>query len=404
MFCEFEVSINKSYNLDKGIEGLLVNYFTKSISTEEMVRLTEWINEESNTSIFKEYIKTNFFIDLVMTDFDTESGKQKIFEEIRKNQKNCIKKRIGRVLAYAASIAVVIALGYMFRTHYTDTEQGEPKTIETVKTEVIKPGTDKAVLTLENGTEVALEKGKNVRLQDQILNGGELRYTAESSARKNALAFNFLTVPRGGRFFVQLSDGTKIWLNSDSKLKYPINFTEGEDRKVELLFGEAYLEVSKSTHPNGMPFKVYTGIQEIVVLGTQFNIRAYKDENEIVTTLVEGKLSVGHDRASKLLDPMQQSTITNENEAIRIQNVDRIFEETAWKDGYFSFKGKPMEEIMKTLSRWYDIQYVFKNETQKDKTFTGVLDRESSIDLILDYIQRTNEIKFEIYDRTVIIE
>ncbi len=403
MFYEFYVSNKKIYQfLDKDIEEILGNYFTKSISTNEMARLTKWIKEESSTSIFKEYVKTNYFIDLTMADFDTESGKKKVFEEIRKNEKSRIKKRIGEVLLFVI-LLLIIGFGIAFYTYGPDSGKFIPKSTLT-KTETIKPGTDKALLTLENGAEVALEKGKNVQLKDQILNGGELYYIAEPSTHKNTLAYNFLTVPKGGRFFVQLSDDTKIWLNSDSKLKYPINFEEGKERKVELLFGEAYFEVSKSAHPKGASFKVYTGIQEITVLGTQFNIRAYRDENEIVTTLVEGKLSVGHKRASKLLDPMQQATVTNENEAIRLQNVERIFEETAWKDGYFSFKGKPMEEIMKTLSRWYDIQYVFRNESQKNKTFTGVLDRESSIGLILDYIQKTNEIKYEIYDRTVIIE
>ena len=404
MFCESDVSYTKKWSLlEEGIGKALINYFTKSISTAEMARLTEWIKEKSNTSVFKEYVRTNYLVDLVMTDFDTESGKQKVFEEIRKNKKNSVRKNIGQVLVYAC-ILMILGLGYILYIHSGDTLHLKPKVDEVTSMEAIKPGTDKAVLTLENGTEVALEKGKSVQLEGQILLGGELRYIDAPPTYEDSLAYNFLTVPKGGRFLLQLTDGTKIWLNSDSKLKYPISFAEGRDREVELLYGEAYFEVSKSVHPNGSSFKVYTGIQNIHVLGTQFNIRAYRDENEIITTLVEGKLSVGHAKASKLLDPMQRTTITTENDEIILQKVDRLFEEIAWKDGYFSFKSQPLGDIMKTLSRWYNIQYVFRDEAKKDKTFTGVLDRESSIDLILDHIQKTNEIKFEIYDRTVIVE
>ena len=388
--------------LDKKIENILIKYFSKSASTDEMIELTKWMNKQSDNSAFKDFVKTNYLINTTMLDFDTEGEKDKVLEKIKRDDKLIHIKRLKNLFKYAAIFLVTVSLGYLYITKDISFQE-KRKTITNSNVKIL-PGIDKAVLTLENGSEVVLEKGKDVKLKGRSIHGEKLVYDAKSVSKKNALEYNYLTIPRGGQFFVQLSDGTRVWLNSDSKLKYPIKFIRGQDRKVELVYGEAYFDVSKSTNHNGDAFKVKTGIQEIEVLGTEFNIKAYRDEADIVTTLVEGKVIVSNGIENEYLKPSEQSLINDRNQNITIRKVNKLFDEIAWKDGYFSFKQKSMKDIMRVLSRWYDISYVFKDSEKENKSFTGVLDREITINEILTYIQKTNEISFRINNKNVIIE
>lgn len=338
-----------------------------------------------------------------MLDFDTQEEKEKVIKKIKWAEKNNRKRKMWEVLRYAAVVIFLIGLGFYFVV----TKDQQNKEIESVIAETpsgIKPGIDRAVLTLENGADVILEKGKKVKVNGLSQNGDKLIYKNQSSSNQKALKYNYLTIPRGGQFHIQLSDGTKVWLNSESKLKYPVNFISGNTRIVELIYGEAYFDVSESEDNGGSSFRVHTGIQEIEVLGTQFNIKAYKGERNIVTTLVEGEVAIENGFQKKLLQPSEQSLVGAEEGNIVVQKVSKVFDEIAWKEGYFSFKSKSMKDIMKTLSRWYDMEYVFENPDKESKIFTGVLDRESEIDQILIHIQKTNEINFEIYEKTVIIK
>src|SRR5690606_33390781 len=147
----------------------------------------------------------------------------------------------------------------------------------------------------------------------------------------------YLTIPRGGQFNVVLSDGTEVWLNSDTQLKYPVNFVEGQDREVELVFGEAYFDVSPSTEHGGSKFKVMNNAQEVEVLGTEFNIKAYRDDINVYTTLVEGKVVVGNGDLKQYLTPNQLSHLNLENNSIKVRVVD-VNVETSWKKGIFTFK------------------------------------------------------------------
>jgi ferric-dicitrate binding protein FerR (iron transport regulator) len=385
--------------LGKKIETILIKYFTRSASIEELIELTEWISKHSNDLIFKDFAKTNYLIDTNMLDFDIEGEKEKILQKIIKIDKKSIRKNIFK---YAAIFVVAVGLGYVYLGD-NFSFQKKQDIITDIQTN-IQAGTDKAILTLEDGSEVVLEKDKTVALIGRSINGEKLIYDTKSVAENNDIQYNYLTIPRGGQFYVQLSDGTSVWLNSESKLKYPVHFIKGQTRKVELVYGEAYFDVSKSINHNGDTFRVQTSIQEVEVLGTEFNIKAYLGEKNIVTTLVEGKVSVGNGIEFKYLKPSEQSFFNIINQDISIQKVPKLFDEIAWKEGYFSFKQKSMKEIMKILSRWYDVEYIFKDSDKENKTFTGVLDREIDINKILTYIKRTNEINFKIHNKTVIIE
>nr|WP_276520152.1 FecR family protein [Aestuariivivens sediminis] len=230
-----------------------------------------------------------------------------------------------------------------------------------------------------------MEKGNPIQTQNAISNGEEIVYKNKEQEVVE-LVFNHLTVPRGGQFVIELSDGTQVWLNSESQLKYPVNFMEGQAREVELVYGEAYFDVSPSTAHNGARFKVLNKAQEVEVLGTEFNIKAYRDETNIYTTLVEGKVALEYNGKRQNLSPSFQSNVDVVSQTVSIGKVD-IKSVVSWKMGVFSFRGKPLKEIMKVISRWYDVDVVFENKELEKITFKGVLGKNQNLEEILETIK-----------------
>lgn len=300
-------------------------------------------------------------------------------------------------VAIAASVAVLVSISLLFNSN--------KKIIGTTPVAVNKNiliGSDKATLTLEDGSVIALEKGKSYTKGNISSNGEKLIYNSQN--KNQAIANNFLTIPRGGQFFVQLADSTKVWLNSESQLKYPVAFVDGETRQVELLYGEAYFEVSPSTKHKGSKFKVKTQMQNVEVIGTQFNIKAYKDETTIYTTLVEGKVAISNAKNREILAPSQQSKINLSSSDISISTVD-VYNETSWRKGLFVFKGMPLKDISKVLSRWYDVDIAFADPALGNVKFNGVLNKNQKLEEILTTIKNINFINaYEIKDHKVIIK
>ncbi|SFC96162.1 FecR domain-containing protein [Flavobacterium phragmitis] len=304
-------------------------------------------------------------------------------------------------IATAAAIVLLISITALFKTTETVVKE-QPEALPTVAVQNIAVGSDKATLTLEDGSVVALEKGKAYTKGNVSSNGEKLVYDAKSKSEK--IANNILTIPRGGQFFVQLADSTKVWLNSASQLKYPVSFAEGETRQVELLYGEAYFEVSSSTKHKGAKFKVKTQMQNVEVLGTEFNIKAYQDENTIYTTLVKGKVAINNNKAKEILKPNEQSRISANSNEISISTVD-VYNEISWKKGLFVFKGMPLKDIAKVLSRWYDADFVFANPELGNVKFNGVLNKNQKLEEIVATIKNSNFINaYEIKDKTITIK
>jgi transmembrane sensor len=299
--------------------------------------------------------------------------------------------------AVAAAVVFLISISLLFNKNISN------ENTPVIVNNTIKVGTDKATLILEDGSVITLEKGKEYVAGNVKSNGEELVYNSKNSA-KTEIANNYLTIPRGGQFFVQLSDGTKVWLNSESQLIYPVAFVDGETREVELLYGEAYFEVSPSTNHGGSKFKVHTQMQHVEVLGTEFNIKAYKDETTIYTTLVEGKVAISNARTRQILAPNQQSNLSVKNNDIAITTVD-VYSETSWRKGLFVFKGMPLKEIMKVLSRWYDVDIVFANAALGNVKFNGVLHKNQNLEEILTTIKNTDFINaYEIKNNKITLK
>ncbi|OOG69820.1 FecR family protein [Flavobacterium sp. A45] len=300
-------------------------------------------------------------------------------------------------IGIAASVAILISISVLFNKNDV-----EKQSIPIVVNNAIMIGKDKATLTLEDGSIIALEKGKDYTAGNLKSNGEKLVYNSTNNIRAG-IANNFLTIPRGGQFFVQLSDSTKVWLNSESQLKYPVAFVDGETRQVELLYGEAYFEVSPSTKHKGSRFKVKTQNQNVEVIGTEFNIKAYKDETAIYTTLVEGKVAISNAIAKQILAPNQQSKISLNNNSIDIYSVD-VYSEISWRKGLFVFKGMTLKEISKVLSRWYDVEIIFADPVLGNVKFNGVLNKNQNFEDILTTIKNINFINaYEIKNKKIII-
>ena len=223
----------------------------------------------------------------------------------------------------------------------------------------------------------------------------EGKITYRSTPQIQELAYNELIVPTAGECYITLEDHTKVWINAESKIKYPVQFTAGE-RKV-YLEGEAYFDVAE----DGRPFQVITSQGEVTVLGTAFGISSYMDKAEY-TTLVRGCVRyTSHTKKSVILSPGEQAILERSGELIS-RKVE-VEEYVGWKDGVFVFRDKPLEEIMETLSRWYGSEVVFRNEEMKQLKYTGSLERYDSINTFLQVLERLQDIHYEIDNNKILL-
>ncbi|MFI1743659.1 FecR family protein [Thalassobellus sediminis] len=383
-------------------ENLIVKFISNQASMSELDELEKWIQNSDNEQLFRAYIKINYAIEFNMRKFDSNNVKIELLQEMV-NEKKAIKLKRARKVIYYLSAAVVVgilAAIYFYKPSLTSNSL-EP--IQVIVNNNIEPGTDKAILTLEDGSVVELGKSNSYNTHNINSDGEQIVYK-DAKPHQAEIKYNYLTIPRGGQFYVKLSDGTQVWLNSESQLKYPISFIENKTREVELVYGEAYFDVSPSTEHKGSKFMVLNKSQEIEVLGTEFNIKAYKDETNIYTTLVEGKVLVNSPAQSQVLKPKQQTNLNLEDNSMSVATVN-VYNEISWKEGVFSFKGKPLKQIMKTISRWYDVDVVFENKELENITFKGVLGKNQELEEILKSIKTLSVLEnYEINKETIILK
>ncbi|MEO2070155.1 MAG: FecR family protein [Zunongwangia sp.] len=374
--------------MTKTIEKAIIRYITGTASADELTMLSKWVEKPSNQKQLQTFIEDYYAIQYNIYEPNTDRAVHRLLSSIKKRKTLDYKKKRHYFIKYAAAIVTIISLigGYTFKENLFTNELSQSATEE------IKAGTDKAILTLGDGSEIQLGEQEVYTSEKFGSNGSTLEYFDNDKHSSNTTNYHYLTVPRGGKFMIKLSDGTKVWLNSDSRLKYPEKFKKGESRKVELVYGEAYFDVSSSSKNNGADFRVYNKGKEIQVLGTQFNIKAYNEEQQIFTTLVEGKISFKYEDHEKILSPGQQAIYNLKNKVILTKTID-IYNEISWKDGIFSFDNKPLGDIMKVLSRWYDVKFIFSNEQTKNEQFIGILSKDQEIESILLQLKNSGIIK-----------
>lgn len=329
-------------------------------------------------------------------------------------ERNQQPKKVKLQWGWVAAAVILLALGFGFY-QYKNTSQSGIQNAESLVKNDIKPGGNKAFLTLANGTKIALDDTQDGKIAEQEgvsitkTAKGELVYTAKNATSQLVAGkqqFNTIETPKGGQYQINLPDGTKVWLNAGSSLKYPIAFAN-TGREVQLT-GEAYFEVAKKTSQGQrVPFNVKTETQLVEVLGTHFNINSYDNEENTKTTLVEGSVRVtpvgGTGNLAvlaKVLKPGEQSVL--KGASVKVNAVDTE-EALAWKEGVFMFDEENLESIMRKVSRWYNVEVVFKDKSLLTKGFSGTVSRFGNVSQVLRKIEETGSVHFKIEERRIVV-
>jgi len=350
----------------------------------------------------------------VLSGFSTEKNsiekemEDRLLQHIREDARGTIHQPIVHRIHFlrrtgwwaAAAVIIVLLTGIAYWVLNNKGPQQQP--VATVAAENdVQPGRQGALLTLANGKQVLLDSMGNGIIATQngtqvMLKNGEVVYNATHSqlTTDHSPIYNTVSTPRGRQFALQLPDGTKVWLNAASSLRYPVAFT-GTERKVEIT-GEAYFEVSKVKHDGKrMPFKVVIppqpggpGGATVEVLGTHFNVSAYNDESSINTTLLEGAVKVSHEKQIQLLQPGQQAQVLNKTGAITLVKDADITAAVAWKNGTFSFSNANLQTVMRELARWYNIEVEYTGDASYG-AFTGEIGRTLTLDQVLKGLTKT---------------
>lgn len=333
-------------------------------------------------------------IERILDGIDNNPGFQVIEESPKRNKI----VQLWKYTAVAVALLLISSAAFLFFKQGAEVQKMQLAR----KVEHIVPGSNKAVLTLADGKSIVLSGIANGRLAQQNtfgidkLKDGELAYTkTHETSRPGSVpaGYNTLTTPRGGKYTITLPDGTKVWLNAGTTLKFPAVFA-GTERVVDLS-GEAYFEVSKNKLK---PFIVNMNHTQIRVLGTHFNVMAYADEPAIQTTLLEGSVRVSDGKASRLITPGQQAVV---NSGIAVIDAD-INQVMAWKNGNFAFNYEQIHTVMNKISRWYDVDIEYRGKVTQEE-FVGVIPRSKNLSDVLHTLQLTGLVHFKIEERRIIV-
>jgi transmembrane sensor len=312
-----------------------------------------------------------------------------------------------KIMVAAAVLACLVAGTYLAVTY--NRQQHVPSGISQQKVapdrhsgEDIAPGGNKAVLTLADGSTIVLDDAHNGTVAQQGKTkisklDGRLAYNSSSGGTEEVL-FNSVITPRGGEYQVMLPDGSEVWLNAASSIRFPTVF-KGPERRVEIT-GEAYFEVAKNA---AVPFIVNVNSSEVKVMGTHFNIMAYKDEGSVRTTLLEGSVQFNHEGSTTILKPGQQSRSTPGEEIQVLNHIDPD-DAVAWKNGMFHFNKTDVESMMRQLARWYDIEVIFASGYKTRDKFIADIPRNTNLSQALQALELTDKINFEIKGKTVTVK
>lgn len=371
--------------------------FIGELSIEENAFLQEWLSMPENKEYYQKVInfetlksKESFY-----SAINTDIAFERIKEKINQNNTPVIPLlRYKQLLKYVAIFLLLLGITAPFVFRNNKEVQKEEVVVSS-----ISPKYNNPTLVLADGTVVSLEpkKEKIVSKNGVISNVNHvLVYDVKDLKGTISTGDNTLIVPVGGIYAVNLSDGTKVWLNSKSSLRYPVEFSG--DKRTVTLEGEAYFEVAKNPHS---PFTVKTKSGNVTVLGTHFNVSSYVEDQAFAATLAEGKVKVSDitntsDKTAVILIPGQQAKINHKTDGIvKVVGVDPSAY-TAWKDGKFYFENENLKSILIKMARWYNFNVKFENKSLEHIKFTGIVLKEEPIDHLLDIISKTSNIKYKI--------
>ncbi|WP_158995645.1 FecR family protein [Mucilaginibacter sp. L196] len=356
-----------------------VDELFKLLQTSDDEQLTFFIRQAwDDLQVTKPLFDPSQSEDILNRILHTRTAKNKVFNTLP------IKKMfVWRKFATAAAVLFFIGIGF-----YLQNKVNKPQIITAKLLHDVMPGGNKATLTLANGSSIILDTAHNGVLAKQgnsIINktkNGQLVYSADPNEQAATPVTNTISTPRGGQYQVVLPDGSKVWLNAASSIKYP-TFFNGKKRLVEIT-GEAYFEVAKNA---SMPFIVKSNRAEVEVLGTHFNIMAYDDETLMKTTLLEGSVKITSGKTSDILKPGEQALLNEKGQLQVTDDVD-VNEETAWKNGLFQFKDADVESIMRQLGRWYNVTISYEGKICA-RQYTGKISRNVKASELLNMLKYT---------------
>ncbi|NOW98085.1 FecR family protein [Mucilaginibacter sp. SG564] len=368
-------------------EDLLRRYHNGQVSEEEKAWVETWYLHMKTDD------QTDELTDDVM-EHDRQQSLDALLHDINAPRHTRLWPRL-----VAAAVIIMILAGIYALNH----RQKTPQTVAATKPVVhdFAPGSNKVILTLSNGSKIELNDAKKGKVADEggtLINktaDGQISYAKQEGADhlKNQQLFNTAATPRGGQYQLVLADGTRVWLNAASSVKYPVEFS-GSERKVELT-GEAYFEVA---HDQKRPFRVVSNGQMVEVLGTHFNINAYDNEQAVKTTLLQGSVRIVAGANIKTIKPGEQAQLKHGQVTVNAVDTD---EAVAWKNGFFNFNDADIGTVMRQLTRWYDLEVKYEGSIPQ-RQFTGEISRNVTARQILDILS-FKKIHYRIDGNTIVI-
>lgn len=394
------------------LRELIEKYISGDLSVEEGQALTEMLQQEEYGQALDGLLRETFTANTYGRPEDPERTAQFIAalqEKIREQEEQLpfpkqpvTSSRRGiyylvRIAAAAVLLFVLAGIGYLIFS-----KKNAPAVLsqaERFKND-IAPGHYGALLTSSGGAQLVLDTVHNGALPGEgnvqlIKKNGELTYTGAS----RELLYNTISTPKGRQWRLTLSDGTRVWLDAQSSIRYPVSFQGGE-RVVEIT-GEAYFDVAKN---NAQPFKVKTGRMEIAVLGTQFNVNAYEDEEAKRTTLLQGSVRVSAGSTGMVIKPGQQLAVWEGGKTalkMALKTAVDTEEVTAWKNDQFEFNDAPIDAVLRQLARWYDVDIQYKDPIHQ--YFIGTISRNEPLSKVLKLLELTGGVQFRIEGKTVTV-
>ena len=353
---------------------------------------------DAELEVFMQLLREGKLDEYLMESMDEEAA---IAEDSPSKELLPGRSGILRWIPYAAACLLLLSLGGLLYNRFVSPPE---KAGLTEMVHDIPPGGNHATLTLENGSVITLDQladgeiARQAGLTIRKTSDGQLVYeTGNADAKEGLPAYNTVTTPKGGQYRVILPDGTHVWLNAASSLRYPIRFN-GATRQVELT-GEGYFEVSAN---ESAPFVVASSNQIVRVTGTHFNINAYPEEQSVQTTLLEGKVTVvsNDGKNSVSLKPGEQALLEREKLLVKAIDTEQAID---WKNGDFIFENEDIRSIMRRVARWYDVDIIYENGYQPNTGFFGQVSRSKNISEVLQVLELTGAVHFRIEGRTITV-
>lgn len=370
---------------ERRLAELEAKWLNGTITPEEEKEYAQWYNEDDGAAII----------------IPSKAGANELEHKTRLlqhiagktyNRKALVRRILLRSSAAAVLLLLIGAVVYKYVVPAKEPSHAIAKNID------VLPGKDRAILTLSSGQQVELSGQQKIADGDVDINNnnGELVYNT-ANKRTNTIQYNTMTTPNGGKYKINLPDGTQVWLNAASSISYPTVFS-GDARKVRVT-GEVYFDVAKKENT---PFIVdVDGQLEVNVLGTAFNVNAYRNEENVLATLINGKVKVVKGNESVVLVPGDQSGIRNGK--LQVVNSVDIEKIVAWKENKFVFEGDKLSSILRQLERWYDVEVVYEGKFS-DELFSGVISRNKNVSEVFKMLQQAGNLKYRIAGRKIFVQ